>query len=55
MSAPVEELKSIYFRAALLTNGFKGSKNIIGRNGSKLFLAAQGMKAIWKGGGFLPQ
>lgn len=55
MLAPGEELKSIHCRAALLTNGFKDSKKIIGRNASELFLAAQGTKAILKGRGFLLQ
>lgn len=53
MFAPVEELKSIYFRAALLTNEFKDSKKIIRSHGSELFSAAHRMKAILKGGGFL--
>ena len=48
MFAPVEELKSIYCGAALLTNEFKGGKKRIRRNDNELFSAAEGMKAIQK-------
>lgn len=51
MFASVEELKSTYCWAALLTNEFKGNKKIRSYK-SELFLA-HGMKSIWKGGGFL--
>lgn len=48
MFAPVEELKSIYCGAALLTNEFKGAKKRIRRNDNELFSAVEGMKAIQK-------
>ena len=53
MVASVEEIRSTYCWAALLTNEFKGNKKIVRSYKSELFWATHGMKSIWKRGGFL--
>lgn len=50
MFAPVEELESMYRRAASLTGNSKAEDNE--KRGSELFSAAQETKGTQKGGGF---